>query len=415
MTSATNGLPCASAAWREGDHPGDRRFADLGPITLELGGSLPAVRVAYETWGKLSAERDNVVLVLHALTGDAHASGEAGPGQPSPGWWSELVGPGEPLDTDQWYVVCANVLGGCQGTTGPASLAPDGRPWGSRWPRVTVRDMVAVERALLAHLGLPRVAAVIGGSMGGMQALEWAIQYPDVVDSALVLATCAAATADQIGQQTAQILAITSDPGWRGGDYHDRPDGQGPHVGLGVARRFAHLTYRNESELDMRFGRDAQAGEDPRTPCLPGRHAPAGRFAVQSYLDHHADKLIRRFDAGTYVALSDAMNTHDVGHGRGGVAAALGCIRIPVAVAGIDSDRLYPMRLQEELAAAIPTCDGLDVIASPYGHDGFLLEIDAVGALLRQCLERGRAQQRESSPEMAGQADAADCDRRRAG
>jgi homoserine O-acetyltransferase len=388
MSTRHDGPPPATAAWREGDHPGERRFADLGPITLELGGALPTVRVAYETWGRLDADRSNAVLVLHALTGDAHVAGPAGPGQPTAGWWGDMVGPGRPVDTDRWYVVCANVLGGCQGTTGPASAAPDGRPWGSRWPRVTIRDQVEVERRLLDHLGIARVATVIGGSMGGMRGLEWVIEYPDRVSSALLLATSAHATADQIATQTAQIHAITADPNWNGGDYHDARDGHGPHVGLGVARRFAHLTYRTETELDVRFGRDPQVGEDPLTPATPGRHEPAGRFAVQSYLDHHAAKLVRRFDAGTYVCLSDAMSTHDVGRGRGGVQAALDSIRVPVVVAGIDSDRLYPIRLQEELAEQIPTADGLHVIGSPYGHDGFLLEVDAVGALVRYTLDR---------------------------
>lgn len=396
-----DGLPPATAAWREGDHPGERRFAEFGPLTLELGGSLPHVRVAYETWGRLNADRSNAVLLLHALTGDAHAVGEAGPGQATPGWWADVVGPGRALDTDRWFVLCANVLGGCQGTTGPSSLAPDGRPWGSRWPRVTVRDQVEVERRLADHLGIPRFAAVMGGSMGGMRALEWAVAHPDRVASALVLASCAAATADQIGTQTAQIHAITSDPHWRGGDYHDAGHGEGPHVGLGIARRFAHLTYRTEDELDLRFGREAQEGEDPHTPALPGRHAPAGRFAVQSYLDHHADKLARRFDAGTYVCLSDAMNTHDLGRGRGGVDHALASIRIPMVVGGIDTDRLYPLRLQQQIADAVPTADPLHVIASPYGHDGFLIESEAVGALVRRTLDLAGERQHAEDPTRA--------------
>ncbi|MEZ5116464.1 MAG: homoserine O-acetyltransferase [Candidatus Nanopelagicales bacterium] len=390
MSPRPEGPPPATGAWREGDHPGERRFADLGPITLELGGALPQVRVAYETWGTLSPAGDNAVLVLHALTGDAHAAGDAGPGQPTPGWWDALIGPGRALDTDRLFVLSANVLGGCQGTTGPSSPAPDGRPWGSRWPRVTIRDQVEVERRLADHLGIASFAAIVGGSMGGMRGLEWVVQHPDRVRSALLLATCAAATADQIGTQTAQIHAITSDPRWHGGDYHGARDGEGPHVGMGIARRFAHLTYRTEDELDLRFGRDPQDGEDPLTPSTPGRHAPAGRFAVQSYLDHHADKLARRFDAGTYVCLSDAMNTHDVGRGRGGVAAALGTVRVPVVVGGIDSDRLYPIRLQQEMADAIPTVDGLQVIDTPYGHDGFLIESEAVSRLVERTLRHAR-------------------------
>lgn len=381
MTSTGPSLPPASAAWREGDDPGQRQFARLGPLSLELGGGLPEVTVAYETYGALNADASNAVLVCHALTGDSHLAGDPGPGHPTPGWWGALLQPGAPLDSAEWFVVSPNILGGCQGTTGPASLAPDGKPWGSRFPRITVRDQVAVEHRLMEQLGITRWHAVLGGSMGGMRSLEWALTHPDSVGGALVVAVGAAATADQIGTQSAQIHAITSDPAWRSGDYYDAAPGEGPHRGMGVARRFAHLTYRTEGELDVRFGRDAQPDEDPLSD---------GRYAVQSYLDHHADKLARRFDAGTYVALTDAMSTHDVGRGRGGVATALATISVPVVVGGVDSDRLYPLRLQQELADVIPTADGLHVIASPYGHDGFLLEVDAVAKLVERVLLRSR-------------------------
>ena len=381
MSTIDGSPPPASAAWREGDDPGQRQFVSLGPLPLDLGGELPGVTVAYETYGVLNADRSNAVLVLHALTGDSHLSGPATLGHPTPGWWDALLAPDAVLDPTGWFVVAANVLGGCQGTTGPSSLAPDGRPWGSRFPRITVRDQVAVERRLTDWLGIERWAAVIGGSMGGMRSLEWAIAHPDAVGAALVVAVGAAATADQIGTQTAQIHAITSDPAWRGGDYHEAAPGDGPHRGMGIARRVAHLTYRTESELDVRFGREPQPGEDP---------LGIGRFAVQSYLDYHAHKLARRFDAGTYVALTDAMSTHDVGRGRGGVAAALQTIDVPVVVGGVDSDRLYPLRLQQEIADLVTTADGLHVIASPYGHDGFLLETEAVASLVRRTLDLSR-------------------------
>ncbi len=371
-----------SGAWREGDPRGARRFADVGPVELELGGSLPAVRVAYETLGTphrdAAGEIDNAVLVLHALTGDAHVSGPAGPGQPTPGWWRQLIGPGLAVDTERWFVLSSNVLGGCQGSTGPSSLAPDGRAWGSRFPLITIRDQVTVERRLADQLGIVRFAAVLGGSMGGMRALEWAAGHPDRIGAALALAVGAAVSADQIGTQTAQILAIENDPHWHGGDYYDAADPIGPTGGMGVARRIAHLTYRTSFELQTRFGNSAQAQEDP----LSG-----GRFAVQSYLDHHADKLARRFDAGSYVAMTRAMNTHDLGRGRGGVAAALASIERPLVVGGIDSDRLYPLAQQVEIAQGAPGCEELDVISSPYGHDGFLLEADAVGKLAARTLE----------------------------
>lgn len=353
---------------------------------MELGGSLPAVDVAFQTWGELSDARDNAVLVLHALTADSHVLGESGPGQPTAGWWQEVVGPGKPLDTDQWFVIASNVLGGCQGTTGPASLAPDGRPWGSRWPRITVRDQVAVEVALADRLGIDRFALIVGGSMGGLRALEWAITEPDRVGAAVVLACGAAATADQIAVQTVQIQAITTDPKWANGDYHSAGIGGGPHAGMGVARRFAHITYRCEPEFTERFGNQPQLGEDPFTDAAAGVNPGAGRFAVQSYLDHQANKLAQRFDAGTYVTLTDTMTTHDVGRGRGGIDAALASIRSPVVVGGITSDRLYPLHLQQELADKIPTASALHAIESPSGHDGFLLESDAIGDTIKEAL-----------------------------
>jgi homoserine O-acetyltransferase len=372
----------ASAAWREEDNPGRRQFLDVGPLDLELGGHLPAVRVAYETFGELNAEGTNAVLICHALTGDSHVSGPAGPGHLTAGWWDSIVGPGKALDTNEWFVVCPNILGGCQGTTGPSSIAPDGQPWGSRWPRITVRDQVEVERRVTAALDLNRWAAVLGCSLGGMRSLEWAVTEPERVGAVLVGVVGAATTADQISTHRVQIDSIRLDPNWRGGDYYDAAPGQGPHEGVGLARRIAHLTYRTESELDVRFGRQSQPGSDPLAA------EDIGRFAVESYLDHHAQKLARRFDAGTYVTLTDAMTTWDVGRGRGGVASVLEDVSVPVVVGGVDSDRLFPIRLQHELAALLPGETPPHIIASPYGHDGFLIETEGVGELVRLTLEK---------------------------
>ena len=371
-------LTPVTGAWRDGDPPGRRRFADLGPLALEAGDRLPAVRMAYETWGRLSPTGDNALLVLHALTGDSHVVGEAGPGHPTPGWWEGLIGPGRPLDTDRWFVVAPNVLGGCQGTTGPSSDAPDGRPWGSRFPFLTVRDQVAAEITLADRLGIDRWALVVGGSMGGMRALEWAVTVPDRVERLFVLASTPYATGDQIAWCAAQLAAIRADAGYRDGDYYDAPPGQGPHRGLGVARRIAHATYRSGAELNLRFGRKAQPGEHP----LMG----AGRYAVESYLDHHADKLVGRFDAGSYVALTEAMNSHDVGRGRGGTVAALRRVTARAAVVAIDSDRLYPVELGREIADAVPGAAPLTVVSSPYGHDAFLIETAEVALVLADLL-----------------------------
>ena len=355
---------------------GDIGVVHIGALTLESGVVLDDVSIAVQRWGELNPQRDNVVMVLHALTGDSHITGPAGPDHPTPGWWDGVAGPGATIDTDRWCAIATNALGGCRGSTGPSSIAPDGKPWGSRFPAITIRDQVNADLAALAALGVSQVAAVIGGSMGGARALEWVVGHPDTVRAGLILAVGARATADQIGTQSTQVAAIKADPNWNGGDYYGT--GRVPAAGLEIARRIAHLTYRGEAELDSRFANLAQGDEDPTT---------GGRYAVQSYLEHQGGKLVSRFDAGTYVALTDALSSHDVGRGRGGVQAALTGCPVPVLVAGITSDRLYPLRQQQELADLLPGCAGLQVVDSIYGHDGFLVETEAVAPLIRQTLE----------------------------
>ncbi|RCW45222.1 homoserine O-acetyltransferase [Halopolyspora algeriensis] len=377
MSSVLYSLP-ATGAWREGDPPGRRQWIPLSsPLPLEAGGELPGAQLSYETWGELNADASNAVLVLHALTGDAHVAGPAEPGHPNVGWWDDLVGPGRALDTDRWFVVAPNALGGCQGSTGPADDHEDGKPWGSRFPKIMVRDLVRAETELADALGVRRWAAVIGGSLGGMRALEWAVDQPDRVAAALVLCSGATASAEQIAWSSAQLHAIRSDPDWLGGDYHNLPDGRGPHAGLGLARRIAHITYRSPTELETRFAAQHQEGEHPWR---------GGRYAVESYLDHHAHKLTQRFDAASYVVLTEAMSAYDVGRGRGGVAAALHRITARTLVGGVDTDRLFPLHEQRTLADGIPGDDGLRVITSQCGHDGFLIETDQVGDMIRELL-----------------------------
>jgi len=366
-----------SGAWREGDPVGDRQFRPVGDLELERGGVLPRVQVSFETWGRLNPSADNAILVEHALTGDSHVVGATGPGHASAGWWDGLIGPGKALDTDRWFVVASNVLGGCQGTTGPSTRTSDGRPWGSRFPFVTIRDQVEVEVRLADELGIGAWAGVIGGSMGGMRALEWAVMHPSRVGHLVLLASGASATADQIAWCQPQLLAIRQDPHFHGGDYYGFPTG--PDAGLGIARRIAHVTYRSGLELDERFGRDAQGTEQPL--------GAGGRYAVESYLDHHAGKLSRRFDANSYLVLTEAMNSHDIGRDRGGVGAALARVTASTTVAGVDSDRLYPLRLSEEVAAGVRGA-ALHTISSAYGHDGFLIEVDTVGRILTEELGR---------------------------
>ncbi|MBX3098220.1 MAG: homoserine O-acetyltransferase [Salinibacterium sp.] len=378
---AVLGKPPATGAWREGDPSGNRMFASLGAMTLERGGELPSVRVAYETVGTLNAHRSNAILVVHALTGDSHVVGNPGPGHPTGGWWNELVGPGKAIDTDTWFVVAPNMLGGCQGTTGPASHAPDGAEWGARFPFVTIRDQVAVQRALTDALGIDRWAAVIGGSMGGMQSLEWAIMYPDRLERVAVLAAPATSNADQIALNSVQLEAVRMDPAWAGGSYYEAADGEGPHRGLALARRMALLNYRSPTELNERFERSWQSEVNP----LGG----GGRYAVESYLDFHGNKFTRRFDANSYLVLAEAMNSHDVGRGRGGTVNALKQVTAKALVLAIDSDRLFPVPDQQHIAAHAPgNIDGdvPHIISSPFGHDGFLIEDGLVGTQIRRLL-----------------------------
>lgn len=330
---------------------------------MESGEVLPDVTIAYQTWGTLNSEKNNAILINHALTGWSDV----------PSWWPSLVGPGLPFDTDKYFIVCPNVIGGCQGSTGPASIAPDGKRWGSRFPSLTIRDMVAAERIFTEKFGINKYLIAVGPSLGGMRSLEWAITHPDKVGAICTIGSSAVATGDQIGTASIQIRAIKKDPFFNAGDYYEQE--RGPVEGMGIARRIAHLTYRSEVEMDMRFGRDMQ-GDD------------TGRYAVESYLDHQANKLAKRFDANTYIILTEAMNSHDVGRDRGGVEKALASITVPVIVVAIDTDRLFPPRLQQEISDLTPTAEPPDVLSSPFGHDGFLVEVESVGEIIRRAISR---------------------------
>ena len=378
-TRSVLGKPPVTGAWREGDHVGERKFIGIGTIDLERGGHLPVVRVAYETWGTLNADASNAILVLHALTGDSHVVGGPGPGHPTAGWWNGIVGPGKAIDTDRWFVVAPNMLGGCQGTTGPASHSAAGVEWASAFPFVTIRDQVAVQAVFADRLGIDRWAAVVGGSMGGMQALEWAVGRPDRVERVAILASPAVSSADQISLNSVQIDAIRLDHAFNDGEYYESTEG--PYRGLSLARRMALLNYRSPTELNDRFERSWQSGLSP----LGG----GGRYAVESYLDFHGNKFTRRFDANSYITLVEAMNSHDIGRDRGGVEQALARVTARALVVGIDSDRLFPLANQQVIARHISTnIDGDDavVIGSPFGHDGFLIEDELVGTHIERLL-----------------------------
>ena len=381
QASMMRARPPATGAWRDGDPIGERRFAAFGAFRTESGQELPGIRIAYETWGELNPERDNAILINHALTGDSHVRGDAGPGHATAGWWGEVVGPGAAIDTDRWFVIAPNILGGCQGSTGPASVAPDGYEWASRFPYLTVRDQVAAQVRLADALGIDRWAAVVGGSMGGMHALEWAATHPERVRRLAILASPPASTADQIASNMLQLETIRMDPRFEGGEYYDAATGEGPHRGLALARRMAMLNYRSPIELNSRFQRSWQSDLSPL--------GHGGRFAVESYLDFHGNKFTRRFDANSYITLVEAMNSHDVGRDRGGIEDALRAVTATTLVLGIDKDRLFPLEGQHRIARSIPnTLDGDEavVLTSDFGHDGFLIETDVVGDHLRRLL-----------------------------
>ncbi|MFM7874570.1 MAG: homoserine O-acetyltransferase [Actinomycetota bacterium] len=351
-----------TGAWLESHDPGARVFHKLGDLTLESGETLPDVTIAYQSWGTLNEDGTNAILINHALTGWSDV----------PAWWPEMVGPGLPFDTDKFFVICPNVIGGCQGSTGPSSIAPDGKRWGSRFPYLTVRDLVRAEVELSNQLGIKRYLLAVGPSLGGMRSLEWAIEHPDRIGAICTIGSSAVATGDQIGTWTTEIHAIKADPNFHGGDYYEKDFG--PIEGMGIARKIAHLSYRTEYEMDTRFGRDLQNDE-------------TGRYAVTSYLDHQASKLQRRFDANTYIALETVMISHDIGRDRGGVEAALSTARVPIVVVSIDTDRLFPPRLQEEIVRLAPSALPLKRISSPFGHDGFLIEVETVGSIIREALD----------------------------
>lgn len=380
----------ASGAWTPDQPAGDRKFFTFAtdrPFSLECGRTLSNVTLAYETWGSLNVDASNAVLVCHAWTGDSHVSGPAGLGHPTPGWWEGVVGPGLPIDTDRFFVVCVNVLGGCQGSTGPASSHPDdGAPYALRFPVVTIRDMVRSQAHLADALGITRWHAVVGGSMGGMQALEWAVMFPRRVGALVAIATSAEASAQQIAWGAIGRRALLMDPQYASGNYYAAGADGGPWRGLAIARQVAQVTFRSDTKFNEKFGRTL-AQENVFEDGID----LFSRFDVESYLDYHGDKLVRRFDANSYLYIGKAMDLHDVGRGRGGLESALQRISSPVLTVSIDSDILYPAYQQEFIHANVGSNDGRSAhveIESPEGHDGFLIETVAVGQAISSFFDR---------------------------
>ena len=343
------------------------------PLRLASGASLPHVAVAYEAYGELDASGRNAVLVCHALTGSAHAAGRHD-AHDVPGWWDPLIGPGKALDTRRYFVVCSNVLGGCYGTTGPTSLdAASGHPYGPDFPPFTIRDMVSVQRRLQEALGVRSWRAVIGGSMGGMQALEWAVTYPDDVQGLVAIGIGARHSAWAIGLNEVARRAIMADPDWQGGRYALERQ---PESGLGLARAIAMLSYRSFDSLEAKFGRERRADGD---------EALSSSFEIASYLAYQGVKLVRRFDANTYIGLTRAMDEHDLAAGRGRLEEVLASVPARALVMGIPSDVLYPEVEQRRLVEHLPHAR-YERLVSPHGHDGFLIEYAQLAAHLRRFL-----------------------------
>jgi homoserine O-acetyltransferase len=345
-------------------------YGDQRPLRLESGRTLAPVQVAYETWGTLSPQRDNAVVICHALTGDSRATGTGG-------WWRTMVGPGQPVDTDRYYVICANILGGCRGTTGPSAIDPEaGRPYGLRFPMYTVGDQVEVQRALCRHLGVERPLTAIGGSLGGMQALQWAIAHPGELQTAVLVCATARLSAQNIAFSEVARQAIMRDPEFRGGDYEDGP---GPRTGLAVARMMAHITYLSAQGLDLKFGRRLQDREDL------GFSFDA-EFQVESYLRHQGESFLRRFDANTYLYLTRCMDYFDPFAEGSPLLGNLPRVDTRFLVVSFDSDWRFPTSHAEAMAGVL-TDGGAQVeqyeVASPWGHDSFLMDVPAYLQLVR--------------------------------
>jgi homoserine O-acetyltransferase len=356
-------------------------FTPDHPFVLETGASLAPVTVAYETYGTLNHGRDNAVLVCHALTGSAHVAGLSSADPHSAGWWDPMIGPGRPLDTSRYYVVCSNFLGSCYGTTGPTSADPrTGKPYGMTFPEYTVRDMVRLQKALMDHLGIYGLRTVIGGSLGGMQVLEWPLMYPGMVASIIPIATATQHSPWCIGLNDLARQAIMLDPAWKSGAYD--PEVQ-PERGLSLARQIAMMSYRSDTSFQARFRRDPVVNGETVPLADPQYNPP---YQVERYLRYQGKKLVDRFDANTYLYITRAMDSHDVAAGRGPLADVLRSIHHPALCIGISSDVLYPAHEQRVIAAALPSSRYREVDA-PHGHDAFLISYELLGPMVSEFLE----------------------------
>lgn len=367
------------------------------PLELELGGQLPSVRCAFETWGEINADASNGILVCHAISGDSHAAQHDD--DDDPGWWDSLIGPGKPIDTDKFFVVCPNVLGGCRGTTGPGDLDPQtGKPYGARFPRITIGDMVSVQRRLATHLGIQRWRAVVGGSLGGHQILNWVVRYPDCAQTCIAIATSPRLTSQAMGFDVVARNAIQSDPHFAGGQYYDNQER--PDTGLAIARMLGHITYLSSEAMDAKFDPDRH---DPRQIASQFEQ----RFSVGSYLAHQGQKFVSRFDANSYLTLSMAMDLFELGDTRLKLMERFDEATCDFLVVSFSSDWLFTPQQSSDIVNALTALDKpvtYAEITTDAGHDAFLIDrdIDQYGPLVRAKL--GDIDDSTAGLSMAGEA-----------
>lgn len=358
------------------------RTYSFAHLPLQSGTSLDSVTIAYETWGSLNSTGDNAILLTHALTGSSHAHDPERPADQKAAWWNPLIGPGRAFDTDRYFVICSNVLGGCAGSTGPSSINPrTGQRYGMRFPVITIRDIVHAQHRLLEHLSVQQLALVAGGSIGGQQALEWAVTYPELVQKVVVFAATAALSAQAIAFSEVERQAIMSDPAWQSGDY---APGKGPMAGLAIARMLAMITYQSEEAMEMRFAR--RPAIDRAEPTPSGAPDLGPRFDVESYLFHQGASLVRRFDANSFLYLSRAMDLYDVSAGYSSLEEALRRLKSKALFVGIRSDFLFPAAQVRWLAEHVNRFGGdarYAELDSPYGHDAFLKEWQQMSDVLK--------------------------------
>lgn len=355
-------------------------FVSDTPLDLESGRRLDPVQIAYETYGRPDADRSNAILICHALSGDAHAAGYHDIHDKRTGWWDAMIGPGKAFDTDRYWVICSNILGGCKGSTGPGTVNPEtGRPYGPAFPIITVGDMVVAQKRLMDHLEISRLVAVAGGSMGGFQVMEWALRYPERVHSAICIASAARLSAQAIAFNAVGRSAITSDPDWQQGAYDGTP---GPQHGLAIARMVGHITYLSQLLMDAKFGRRLQSADRFSYDFTT-------EFAVESYLNHKGSTFTERFDANSYLYITKAMDYFDITSAYGPLRTAFSGISAKSLFVSYSTDWLFPTEQSREMVRALLS-NGKDVsfveVDSPYGHDAFLIEEERLTRILKAFL-----------------------------